>query len=126
GDWPQIRTLPTTIAKRKAVKHLSLYGSYLVRLPPEVGEMTSLEKFTPYTWYSLHWFPYELTRCRSLRNSAVSTRALYGNYKYRPPFPRLDPGAATARGGTESGRLPLKRWRAKRTRSWSVCGRQFE
>lgn len=34
-------------------------------------------------------FPYELTRCPRLRASVVSTRALYGNFKYRPPFPAL-------------------------------------
>lgn len=54
-----------------------------------VGEMTALADFDPYTSYKLHWFPYELTRCPSLRRSRVSTRALYGNYKYRPPFPLL-------------------------------------
>src|SRR5262249_19131090 len=39
--------------------------------------------------YRLHWVPFEVTRCASLKRSRVSTRALYGNYKYRPPFPRL-------------------------------------
>ena len=72
-----------------AVKHLVLYGSNLVRIPPEIGAMSSLEEFTPYTSYRLHWFPYEITRCRKLSRSTVSTRALFGNYKLRPPFPRL-------------------------------------
>jgi hypothetical protein len=89
SDWSQILTLPSSIAKLKAVKHLMLYGSYLVRIPPEIGQMTSLEKFTPYTSYRLHWFPYEITHCSKLKESTVSTRALYGNYKYRSPFPRL-------------------------------------
>jgi len=88
-QWTQIVTLPASIGRPKAVKHLSLYGSSLVRIPPEVGAMTSLEQFTPYTSYRLHWFPYEMTRCAKLKDSAVSTRALYGNRKYRPPFPRL-------------------------------------
>jgi hypothetical protein len=88
-QWTQILTLPPSIAKLKAVKHLILYGSSLVRIPPEIGEMSSLEEFTPYTSYRLHWFPYEITRCRKLKRSTVSTRAIYGNYKYRPPFPRL-------------------------------------
>lgn len=52
--------------------------------------------FEPYTSYSLHWFPYELTRCMNLRDSTVSTRALYGNIKYRPAFPRLHPRGASA------------------------------
>ena len=110
SERAQILTLPPTIAKLKAVKSLDLYGSYLVRLPPEVGEMAGLEEFDQYTSYRLHWFPYELTRCRELRESRVSPRAVYGNYKYRPPFPRLDPGADTAPGRKEPGRLPLKRW----------------
>ena len=87
--WIQIVTLPPTIAKLKSVKHLMVYGSSLVRIQPQIGEMTALEKFTPYTSYQLHWFPYEITRCTKLKDSTVSTRALYGNYKYRPPFPQL-------------------------------------
>lgn len=89
SEWAQITVLPKSIAKLKAVKHLILYGSSLVRIPPEIGEMTALEQFTPYTSYRLHWFPYEITRCKKLKSSTVSTRALYGNYKFRPPFPRL-------------------------------------
>lgn len=85
----QIVTLPPSIARLTAVKHLVLYGSNLVRIPPEIGAMTNLEEFTPYTSYRLHWFPYEITRCRKLTRSTVSTRALFGNCKLRPPFPRL-------------------------------------
>jgi hypothetical protein len=66
-----------------------LYGSKLKRIPPEIGEMGALEYFDPYTSYDLHWFPYEITRCKNLRDSRVSTRALYGNYKNRMGFPRL-------------------------------------
>jgi hypothetical protein len=88
-EWAQIITLPASIATLKAVKHLNLYGSHLVRIPPEIGEMESLEEFTPYTSYKLHWFPYEILRCKNLKESTISTRALYGNDKYRPPFPRL-------------------------------------
>lgn len=87
--WERIVTLPRSIQNLKSVRFLSLYGSHLVRIPPEIGEMTSLEEFDPYTSYSLHWFPYEITHCRQLKRSRVSTRALYGNYKYRPPFPQL-------------------------------------
>jgi hypothetical protein len=53
--------------------------------------MTGLEVFTPYMSYRLHWFPYEITRCPALRDSTVSTRALYGNHKLRPPFRKLLP-----------------------------------
>ncbi|QDT98041.1 hypothetical protein [Gimesia aquarii] len=88
-EWAQICILPASIAKLKVVKHFILYGSSLVRIPPEIGEMESLEEFSPYTSYRLHWFPYEIRRCKNLKKSTISTRALYGNYKYRPPFPSL-------------------------------------
>jgi hypothetical protein len=87
--WKQIVTLPKSIGTLKSVKFLSLYGSHLVRIPAEIGEMTNLEEFDPYTSRCLHWLPYEITRCKRLTRSRVSTRCLYGNYKYRPPFPRL-------------------------------------
>jgi hypothetical protein len=95
GQETEIVTLPASIAKLKEVEKLDLYGSSLVRIPPEIGEMESLEEFVPYTSYRLHWFPYEITRCAKLRNSTVSTRALYGNFKFRPAFPRLDPDTQT-------------------------------
>jgi hypothetical protein len=92
--WSQIITLPRSLAKLTSVKRLYLYGSNLVRIPPEIGAMESLEELDIYTSYRLHWLPYEVTRCQKLKQSRASTRALYGNYKYRPPFPRLGDGAA--------------------------------
>ncbi|WP_406007674.1 leucine-rich repeat domain-containing protein [Streptomyces sp. NBC_00637] len=89
----QVVTLPPAIGRLKRVRHLVLYGSNLVRVPPEIGAMESLEEFSPYTSYRLHWFPYELTRCPKLRDSTVSTRAVYGNYKTRLPFPALGSAA---------------------------------
>ncbi|MEN7547555.1 leucine-rich repeat domain-containing protein [Rapidithrix thailandica] len=88
--WKDIRTLPKEISGLKKVKHLMLYGSNLTRLPQEIGEMESLEKFTPYTSYGLRWFPYELMYCEKLRESTVSTRALFGNFKNKKPFPDLE------------------------------------
>jgi hypothetical protein len=87
--WGDVVTLPPSIAKLTSVKHLMLYGSNLVRIPPEIAGMTALEEFTPYPSPRLHYFPYEITRCPSLKRSTVSTRQLYGNLSYRPPFPRL-------------------------------------
>ena len=87
--WWTIVELPRSIAKLKSVKRLKLYGSGLVRIPAEIGDMDALEEFDPYTSYRLHWFPYEITRCANLKDSRVSTRALYGNHKYRPPFAKL-------------------------------------
>jgi hypothetical protein len=89
--WRQVITLPDSIAQLKSVKELYLYSSHLVRIPPVIGEMESLENFDVYTSYRLHWMPYEITRCHRLRRSRVSTRALYGNFRYRPPFPSLAP-----------------------------------
>jgi hypothetical protein len=51
--------------------------------------MESLEYFDPYTSYDLHWLPYEIVNCRKLRESRVSTRAFYGNFKNRMGFPSL-------------------------------------
>ncbi len=87
--WRRIVTLPPTIARLDRVRVLNLYGSNLRSIPPEIGAMTSLQIFSPYTSYRLHWFPYEIVHCTSLTESTVSTRALYGNYKFRPTFPRL-------------------------------------
>lgn len=88
--WSQVVTLPPYISKLTSVRKLYLYGSHLVRIPPEIGDMVNLEELDLYTSYRLHWAPFEVTRCSKLKSSRVSTRALYGNYKYRPPFPRLD------------------------------------
>ena len=87
--FSQIHTLPESISKLKKVTKMWLYGSKLKRIPPEIGEMESLEYFDPYTSYDLHWFPYEIVNCKRLKDSRVSTRALYGNYKNRMGFPRL-------------------------------------
>jgi len=108
-EWRTIVTLPPTIAKLTSVTRMVLYQSWLVRIPREIGEMTSLSDFHPYTSYRLHWFPYEITRCRALADSTVSTRTLYGNFKFRPPFPALEP---------PRDRGPM--------RPCSVCDRPFE
>jgi len=88
--FEQIHTLPQSISKLKKVTKISLYGSQLKRIPPEIGEMQNLTHFDPYTSYNLHWFPYEITKCKKLIDSRISTRALYGNYKYRNGFPKLN------------------------------------
>jgi hypothetical protein len=88
--FAQIHTLPETIAKLTKTKKINLYGSSLERIPPEIGQMTALEYFDPYTSYDLHWFPYEIIDCKNLKDSRVSTRTLYGNYKNRMGFPSLE------------------------------------
>ncbi|MBF8151603.1 leucine-rich repeat domain-containing protein [Winogradskyella sp. F6397] len=88
--FSEIFTLPESISKLKKVTKIGLYGSNLKRIPPEIGEMESLEYFDPYTSYDLNWFPYEITKCKKLKDSRISTRALYGNYKNRMGFPKLD------------------------------------
>lgn len=124
-EWRQIVTLPPTISKLKSVKHLLLYRSYLVRIPPEIGEMTNLEEFTPYTSYRLHWFPYEITRCKKLKRSTVSTRALYGNFKFRPPFPKLQPDRSSTKG-LELDNLPPGIWGTESIITCSVCNRSLK
>jgi hypothetical protein len=98
GEEIEIVTLPPTIAKLKSVKGFYLQGSSLVRIPPEIGEMSNLEYFDDCISYRLHWFPYEITRCPNLRHSTVSTSPLYGNYKYRFAFPRLEGETASGEG----------------------------
>jgi hypothetical protein len=82
--------LPPSISRLTSVRKLYLYGSHFARLPPEIGDMVKLQELDLYTSCRLHWVPFEVTRCTLLKRSRVSTRALYGNYKHRPPFPRLD------------------------------------
>lgn len=113
-------TLPPSIARLTAVKHLKLYGSNLVRIPPEIGAMRSLEEFTPYTSHRLHWLPYEITRCPMLTRSTVSTRSLFGNSKLRPPFPRLRNVGEGARGARLDA-LDPKRAGATAISTCSVC-----
>jgi hypothetical protein len=102
GDelFAQIYTLPESIGKLRKVKKVWLYGSNLKRIPPEIGQMKSLEYFDPYTSYDLKWFPYELTKCKNLKDSRISTRALFGNFKNRKPFPKLDHNPVRYEGKT--------------------------
>lgn len=88
-DWLKVITLPADLGRLTAVRQIRLYGSHLRRLPAEIGRLTALEDLDIYTSYSLHWLPYEITRCANLRESRMSTRALYGNIKTKLPFPRL-------------------------------------
>ena len=87
--WNQIETLPKEIGRLKHLKSLVLYRSNLSWLPPEIGQLESLVNLDTYTSYRLHWYPFELTNCKKLETSRVSTRALYGNRKNRAPFPPL-------------------------------------
>lgn len=70
------------------------------RIPPEIVEMETLEYFDPYTSYDLHWFSYEIINCKNLKDSRVSTRALYGNFKNRMGFPKLTHNPVRYEGNT--------------------------
>jgi hypothetical protein len=94
--WRQITILPAAISKLTSVEHLLVYGSHLSAIPPEIGDMTALARFEPYTSDRLHWFPYEITRCIELVESTVSTRALFGNCKTDATFPDLPAAIPTA------------------------------
>lgn len=98
--FSEIYTLPETISKLKNVRKIWLYGSNLKRIPPEIGQMESLDYFDPYTSYDLHWFPYEITKCKQLKDSRISTRALFGNYKNRMGFPDLAQNPVRYKGDT--------------------------
>lgn len=87
--WSDVVSLPAEIKSLAVVSQLRLYGSHLRRLPPEIGSLSALRSLDIYTSYSLHWLPYEVTRCKLLCDTRMSTRALYGNTKTRLPFPRL-------------------------------------
>lgn len=113
-------TLPSTIGTLKSVKRLLLTASCLVRLPPEVGDMANLVELDTYTSYRLHWLPYELTRCAKLEATKFSTRALYGNYKYRPPFPELE-GPLSSPRDVDLRNLPPERYGAPAITTCSVC-----
>ncbi|MEU5001152.1 leucine-rich repeat domain-containing protein [Streptomyces sp. NPDC021622] len=116
----QIVTLPPEIARLTEVKRLVVYGSNLVRIPPEIGAMTSLKGFSSYTSHRLHWFPYEITRCSRLVDSTVSTRSIFGNYKFRPPFPQLQPPRDST-AGIDLEHLDPARWGTTGLRTCSVC-----
>ena len=123
-EWRQLVTLPATIAKLKAVRRFVLYRTWLVRIPPEIGEMENLERFEPYTSHRLHWFPYEITRCKKLTRSVVSTRSLYGNPKHRPPFPSLQSARAST-ATLDLARLLPAIWGVEAVATCSVCGRSL-
>lgn len=88
-DYKNLTTLPDSIGDLKDLTKLVLYGSNLSSLPRSISSCSKLKIFEPYTSYRLHWFPYELKKCQKLAKSCISTRALYGNYKLRAPFPDL-------------------------------------
>jgi hypothetical protein len=96
--WRRIRVLPNEIEKLVDVKHLMLYNSSLERIPPTIAKMRSLEVFTPYVSTRLRWFPYEIIKCSNLKESTISTRKLYGNYKIKLPFPDLTRDRVTFTG----------------------------
>ena len=85
----EVVTLPASISRLKGVRVLSVCCSALSWLPAAIGEMSSLEILDIYQSYRLHYLPFELTRCSLLKDSRISTRALFGNYKRIAPFPDL-------------------------------------
>jgi uncharacterized protein (TIGR02996 family) len=119
----QIVTLPQTIARLKSVRRLTLSRTALLRLPAEIGEMENLRVFDPYTSHRLHWFPYEINHW-GVFESSVSTRALYGNFKNRLPYPRVGP-KVNAAGAWLRGATTLQDSDYSVTRPCSVCRRPF-
>ena len=120
-----IKRLPTSIGKLKHIKSFHIYGSGLQQIPTEIGLLTDLRKFTPYTSYRLHWLPYELTRCKKMNDSSVSTRALYGNFKYRTPFPRLTRWQEAFGERKDFVELLKSSWQLEVERNCSVCDQPY-
>lgn len=118
--FAQVYTLPTTIKKLKKVKKIQLYGSQLKRIPPEIGEMTALKYFDVYTSYNLFWFPFEITKCKRLIDSRMSTRVLYGNFKNRKGFPKLDHNPVRYESDTISCSICEKEITQEETNQWWV------
>ncbi|RBW62480.1 hypothetical protein DS884_02445 [Tenacibaculum sp. E3R01] len=48
--------------------------------------MESLEYFDTYTSYNLKLFPYELTKCKKLKDRKLNTKVLFDNFKNRKTF----------------------------------------
>ncbi|MFI6724725.1 hypothetical protein [Streptomyces atratus] len=59
-------------------------------------------------------------RCQKLTRSTVSTRALFGNEKLRPPFPRLQP-AQDSVADLDLENLDPRRWGIIAIHRCSVC-----
>ncbi|MET1112997.1 MAG: hypothetical protein ABWX67_15880 [Allosphingosinicella sp.] len=119
--WSGVIALPPEMQSLAGIRHLRLYGSHLRRLPPEIGRLEAMENLDIYTSYSLHWLPYEITRCARLRETRMSTRALYGNAKTRLPFPRLSgpvdvlvPGTCSVCDGPFGESRPQVLWTTQR------------
>ncbi len=90
SDFMALNTLPESIGGLKDLERLVLYASNLSSLPRELSRCGRLKWFEPYKSYRLHWLPYEMKHCSRLSDSCISTRALYGNYRMRSPFPDLN------------------------------------
>ena len=116
--WKDISSLPKEISELKNIKHLMIYGSNLERLPQEIGELKSLEKFTPYTSYGLRWFPYEIIQCENLKETTVSTRALFGNKKNKKPFPSLEDNPVEYFDGNKCSICKRKEMESKFEQYW--------
>lgn len=91
-DYLALNTLPKSIGDLKDLQHLDLSNSKLSYIPREIEGCVNLQKIDIYHSYRLHWFPIEILNCSNLRDTTVSPRALYGNYKLRSPFPNLRHG----------------------------------
>lgn len=90
ADPPPNRTLSRELDKEDFSHAGEAFGRRFSLGPrADLVSRYALSYLDIYTSYRLHFLPYELTRCEQLRDSRVSTRALFGNFKHRPPFPDL-------------------------------------
>jgi len=71
--WSQIIALQKSVGILDQLRSSICMVAICFRYPPEIGHVTHLEEFVPYTSYGLHWFSYEITRCKKLKaSSAIS------------------------------------------------------
>ncbi|MCG8587366.1 MAG: TIGR02996 domain-containing protein [Pirellulales bacterium] len=127
-DAASVITLPSSIAKLTSVATFDLTGAQLVRIPKEIGQMRSLRVLSTEGSPRLHWYPFEITKCKRLAEiQASSSRTLYGNAVSRAPFPGLQPWQEFAGEATEMIESLLPQLRARKPRrACSRCGRSFE
>ena len=73
--------LPFRIENMPNLQSISFYGSKLERIPREIGQLQSLTHLDIYCSYELHYLPFEVMKCKNLKDSRFSTGALWWSYK---------------------------------------------
>lgn len=92
----QIRALPPSLANWSGtLETLNLYGTNLVELPREVGQLRKLTTIVIHTSYCLHYLPYEVMHCPRLCHLSASPGAIYGEKGNKFPALRVPAAVRT-------------------------------